>query len=174
MARVESGELPYSYLIGESSHQSVERKTIDDGELSNGGAGTDEAARKVFWKHCVNATCFGYQDMRAFASKRMKNGRGTGYASFTVISPDERECSFEFSADRTFALWVNGELAYEKDGMQLKQVPETKLRLHPGENRFLVRCFVDYPEQRSGREVGFSLSLLNENGQPAQDLLYHA
>lgn len=174
MARVESGELPYSYLIGESSHQSVERKTIDDGELSNGGAGTDEAARKVFWKHCVNATCFGYQDMRAFASKQMKNGRGTGYASFTAISPDERECSFEFSADRTFALWVNGELAYEKDGMQLKQVPETKLRLHPGENRFLVRCFVDYPEQRSGREVGFSLSLLNENGQPAQDLLYHA
>lgn len=174
MARIEAGDYQNSYVLERTARQET-KKQIDDGELSaSAGDEAPEARTELKWNLCENTTCFGYLDMREFASKRMVGGRGTGYGRFVIISPDDRECSFEFSADRSFDLWVNGEKVYAKDGMQLKQIPDVKMKLHRGENVLLIRCFVDYPEQRSGREIGFSLRVLDENGQTARDLLYRA
>ena len=173
MRRIEQGEYADSYALASSDAVSA-TQTRDDGELSSGGGGSAAGQERIYWNLCKNTTCFGYLDMRAFASKRMIGGRGMGYARFVVCSDRERDCFFEFSADRSFTLWVNGEMVYSREGMLLKQIPDKALHLNQGENIFLVRCFVDYPEQRSGREIGFSLRLVNAQGQTLDDLLFHA
>ena len=102
----------------------------------------------------------------------MKDGRGTGYARFAVRSDRERVCRVQFSAERSFALWVNGEQVEEEEGIISPRISDNCFTLRHGLNHCLVRCSVDYPKQMSGREVGFSLRFLKEDGREAEDLLF--
>ena len=170
MAQIEAGLWQESYFLPASGN--AQDGAASDGELSSGGGDDGKGGDVLYWKTCRKATCFGYLDMREYASRRMDRGRGTGYARFVVTSPRDQQCRFEISADRKVKLWVNGAAVYEKEGMLLKTVPDAVLPLRKGENVILVKCFVDYPEQRSGREIGFSLRLLDEQGKADEALLF--
>ncbi|MCI8624480.1 MAG: glycoside hydrolase family 31 protein [Provencibacterium sp.] len=167
MKKVEAGEDQPAYLRKES----LSEDSSDDGELSSGGQGTGSGDR-ISWNRHVSYNCWGYIDLRPMASSSMKDGHGTGYARFTIRSDRERCCRVQFSAERSFALWVNGELVEEKEGILSPQISDSSFTLRPGLNHCLVRCSVDYPKQMSGREIGFSLRFLKEDGSEAEGLLF--
>lgn len=172
MAQIESGKFEPYYLLSPQAEEKPARAVVDDGELSAGGTENEVSDQAISWNRLVSANCFGYLDLRPMAARGMKNGKGAGYARFLVWSPEDTQCRFEFSAERSFTLWVNGEKIYEKDGMEPKQIPETSFQLRKGCNVLLVKNTVDYPEQRSGREIGFSLRLLTMDGENRPELLY--
>lgn len=173
MSQIEAGLWQESYVLPAAEQtDGGQPGVVSDGELSSASGSEEKSGDILYWKKCEKATCFGYLDMREYASRRMVRGRGTGYARFTIISPADQKCRFEVSADRSIDLWVNGTHIYSQNGMLLKTVPDAVLSLHTGENVILVKCFVDYPEQRSGREVGFSLRILDETGKADQELLF--
>lgn len=171
MKRIEAGDFQPFYTLA-CSYENNAAKSVDDGELSAGGTQDEDSGQAVFWNRYVSNNCFGYLDLRPMAARGMKNGKGCGYARFLIWSPKEEECRFEFSAERYFAFWANGEKIFEMTGMQPKQIPEKTFQLHKGYNVILVKNFVDYPEQRSGREIGFSFKLLTMEGKEIPELLY--
>lgn len=170
MEQIETGDIrPYYERI---CADGVLSDTKDDGELSSGGGTADIMGDRVYWNRHVSYNCWGYLDLRPKAAIPMKNGRGTGYAKFRVYSPDPKECHIQFSSERYFALWVNGEQVLEKEGIQLTQTDDHIFVLKAGYNDCLIKCSVDYPKQMSGREIGFSLRFLDQDGKEPSGLLF--
>ena len=170
MKKIESGVLLPGYVRKATDTLSVDGR--DDGELSSedssAGAGNDV----ISWNRHVTANCWGYMDLRPMSMVSMKNGKGAGYAHFRIFSPADGEFRFEFAAERSFALFVNFEKIYEKVGMEPKQIPIETFRLKKGYNDVVIKCTVDYSKQMSGREIGFSLKILNTDGSETNSLLY--
>jgi alpha-glucosidase len=170
MKQIEAGIIKPGY--DRKASAGLSEKNSDDGELSSGGAAADASDGRISWNHFVSYNCWGYVDMRPMSMQPMKNGKGAGYARFRIWSPREADCLFEFAAERSFTLWINGNRTFEKSGIQPKQIPKEGFRLNKGFNECLVKCTVDYPKQMSGREIGFSLKILDEDGKMFDTLLY--
>jgi alpha-glucosidase len=170
MKQIEAGILEPGY--NRKTAASLSDGIKGDGEISSGVASTEAADGMIFWNRYITYNCWDYIDMRPMSMLPMKNGKGAGYARCRIWSPKEADCRFEFAAERSFTLWINGDKIYEKSGIQPKQIPQEGFHLHRGYNECLIKCTVDYPKQMSGREIGFSLKLLGEDGKALDDLLY--
>ena len=171
MQQIEFGVIVPSYQ--KTLRKSVTEEALhDDGELSSGGDGSADSSSSISWNRYTSFNCWGYVDLRPLSMNAMKNGRGAGYAQCRIWSDNETVCSFEFAAERSFALWINNEKIFEKTGIQPKQVPAERFTLKKGYNDCLIKCTVDYQKQMSGREIGFNFKILHEDGSDCNEFLY--
>ena len=116
--------------------------------------------------------CFGYVDLRRLGAYSEGEAiQGLSYCRCRVWSNTPREAFFEVSAESRSKVWVNNEDVFRSNQITFNE-RSSAVSLIEGWNEILVKVAVQCDKPYSGREYGFTIRLVDQQGLPIKDLLY--
>ncbi len=123
------------------------------------GAGT------ATWNRNLSAEFnpYGYVDFKsnALADPGLQ---GVAYARCRIWSDDEIDAYLEVTGDPNLKIWVNGVVFYTCQEIVLRQIIPQPFHLRQGWNPILVKSAMNFEKPWSGREYGFTLRVVDEQG----------
>lgn len=136
-----------------------------------------ENGQTISW--CENVAdefnCFGYVAFpRPPVSPNIGSSASSGvcYGKCRIWSAKNTMGYIELTADPCIKIWLNGQEIYKNSTIVLKQKLEQPINLKKGWNHLLVKIAIFCEKPYSGREYGFSLAVVDEQGKIVEDLLY--
>jgi hypothetical protein len=132
---------------------------------------------EMAWNRCTDDeyNCFGYVDMRKKGT-HITNGivQGTGYAKCNICSPDDKKVYIRISCEKGIKIWVNDHELFVADDVLLDEMIKQPVELKEGWNTIMVKSTLFAEKPYSGREYGFNLSIVDQDGHIMEELLYKA
>jgi alpha-glucosidase len=98
--------------------------------------------------------------------------QGAAYARCRIWADQEMDAYLEVTGDPNLKIWVNGDLAFTSKEIVLRQVISQHIHLNLGWNPILVKAAMNFEKPWSGREYGFTLRVVDEQGNVNEEVKY--
>ncbi len=113
----------------------------------------------------------GYVDFKSNALSD-PGQQGVAYAKSRIWADQETEAYLEVTGDPNLKIWIRGELYFSSSEIVLRQVIPQPVHLQQGWNPILVKAAMNFEKPWSGREYGFTLRVVDEQGNVNEELKY--
>jgi alpha-glucosidase (family GH31 glycosyl hydrolase) len=114
---------------------------------------------------------FGYVDFKS-AALADPGLQGVAYARCRIWTEQDMDAYLEVTGDPNLKIWVRGELFFTCNDIVLRQVIPQPVHLNRGWNPILVKTAMNFEKPWSGREYGFTLRVVDDQGNVNEEVRY--
>ena len=116
--------------------------------------------------------CFGYVDFRVNGFN-FDDGlyHGISYAKCRIWCETEKDIYLNLNAEKGIKIWINSNLIFKSYDIVINKTLSS-VKLKKGWNRILTKVSMIGEKPYSGRECGFNMKFINNNGSVDKTLLF--